>query len=139
MTTRATGSGSIASIGIVRRVVVSDASDIASESAFWAGMLDGRVVVDDRFHSVVDAEARSVMGVQWAPDHVPPGWPDGNPQQVYADPAGHPFCIGWVIPTTTPSGRSCTARSTRSALAPRSYDVRPRAPAVASDVPASSA
>ena len=72
------------------------------------------------------------MGVQLAPDHVPPGWPKGTPPQqihldlwvedfpsahervmdlgamvlkrvehadnfqVYADPAGHPFCLCWV-------------------------------------------
>jgi predicted enzyme related to lactoylglutathione lyase len=76
------------------------------------------------------------VGVQLAPDHVPPEWPDGTPQQihldlwvdeigaahdqvmslgakllkpaesdppespdnyqVYADPAGHPFCLCWV-------------------------------------------
>ena len=76
------------------------------------------------------------MGVQRAPDHVPPDWPHGTPPQqihmdlwvddigaahvqvvslgarllqratddgepaddfqVYADPAGHPFCLCWV-------------------------------------------
>jgi predicted enzyme related to lactoylglutathione lyase len=74
------------------------------------------------------------LSVQLAPDHVPPDWPDGAPQQihldlwvddveaaheevmslgasllkaaadsgaadnyqVYADPAGHPFCLCWV-------------------------------------------
>ena len=77
-----------------------------------------------------------MIGVQLAPDHVAPDWPDGNPQQVhldlhiddpagahakamalgarllltvadvtateghqvYADPAGHPFCLGWGHP-----------------------------------------
>lgn len=123
-------------MGIMRRVVVFDASDIGAESSFWAGMLDGRVVTDDAFHSVIDADDRWVMGVQLAPNHVPPGWPHGTPQQVhldlhvddaaaahataielgarllqdaadpdaaeghrvYADPAGHPFCIGWGQP-----------------------------------------
>jgi hypothetical protein len=122
---------------IIRRVVVLDASDIAAESAFWAGMLGGRVLADDEFHSVIDADDRWAMGVQLAPNHVPPDWPDGEPQQVhldlhvddpttahelavglgarllqdaaeptateghrvYADPAGHPFCIGWGQPT----------------------------------------
>lgn len=74
------------------------------------------------------------VGVQLAPNHIPPGWLDGVPQQihldlwvddvtaahhevmsvgakllkpaddaesadnhqVYADPAGHPFCLCWV-------------------------------------------
>ena len=121
---------------ITRRVVVFDAADLAAESAFWASMLGGRVAADDDWHSVVDANGRWVIGVQLAPDHVPPDWPDGNPQQihldlhvgdfaaahaeaialgarllqaaddltapqghqVYADPAGHPFCLGWGQP-----------------------------------------
>jgi predicted enzyme related to lactoylglutathione lyase len=123
-------------MSIMRRVVVFDASDLDAESSFWAAMLDGRVLTDDQFHSVFDADDRWVMGVQLAPGHVPPEWPDGNPQQlhldlhvddaasaheraialgarvlsdavdlstdegnvVYADPAGHPFCIGWGQP-----------------------------------------
>ena len=121
---------------ITRRVIVFDAADLPAESAFWAGMLGGRVVAEDDWHSVVDADGRWVIGVQLAPDHVPPHWPDGNPQQVhidlhvddfasahatatalgarllqaaddltaaqgnqvYADPAGHPFCLGWGQP-----------------------------------------
>jgi len=121
---------------IMRHVVVFDAADLATESAFWAGMLGGRVLPDDRWHSVFDGQDRWVIGVQLAPDHVPPEWPDGNPQQVhldlhvedaasahakavalgarlllaaedltaaeghqvYADPAGHPFCLGWGHP-----------------------------------------
>lgn len=80
---------------------------------------------------LVDGEPR--LGFQLAPNHVPPEWPDGTPQQihldlyvddiksaddeaislgarllkpaqeiestdgfqVYADPAGHPFCLSW--------------------------------------------
>ena len=77
------------------------------------------------------------VGVQLAPNHIPPDWPDGVPQQqihldlwvddvtaahdtvvslgakvlkkandtesregfqVYADPAGHPFCLCWIKP-----------------------------------------
>jgi hypothetical protein len=122
---------------IVRRVVVFDAADLHVESAFWAGVLDGHVFEDDRFHSVIDREGLWRVGVQLAPDHTPPDWPDGPAQQVhldlhvadpiaaheqvmglgarllkaspdlsageghqvYADPAGHPFCIGWGYPT----------------------------------------
>ena len=123
---------------MLRRVVVFDAADLAAESAFWAGMLGGHVIADDDdgWHSVVDADDRWVIGVQHAPGHVPPEWPDGTPQQVhldlhvtdfaaahatamslgarllrpaadldageghqvYADPAGHPFCLGWGQP-----------------------------------------
>ena len=115
---------------ITRQILVFDAADLAAESAFWAGLLGGTVVADDDWHSVVvDGEWR--LGVQFAPNHVPPAWPDGMPQQqmhldlhvddlqaahetaislgarllrpakegseqgqVYADPAGHPFCLG---------------------------------------------
>jgi hypothetical protein len=120
---------------IVRQIVVFDAADLGTESAFWAGVLGGSVIPDDDdgWHSVLDAKGRWRIGVQLAPDHIAPEWPDGVPQQVhldlhvedparahdevialgarllqaaddfttpegfqvYADPAGHPFCIGW--------------------------------------------
>lgn len=119
------------------QVVVFDAADLTAESSFWAGVLDGTVDVDDDWHMVmVDGEPR--VGVQLAPDHVPPDWPHGTPKQqihldlwvddfevahdnvmslgarvlqeaasdsdapdnfqVYADPAGHPFCLCWITP-----------------------------------------
>jgi hypothetical protein len=117
---------------ISRQIVVFDAADLAAESGFWAGLLDGRVDAEDDWHTVyVDDEPR--FGVQLAPGHVQPDWPDGAPQQihldlyvddlqaahqkatglgarllqpaqdpsaaegfqVYADPAGHPFCLCW--------------------------------------------
>jgi hypothetical protein len=121
---------------LIRSVVVFDAADLRAESAFWAGMLDGHVFEDETFHSVIDSTGRWRIGVQLAPEHVPPDWPDGAPQQVhldlhvqdprraadqavrlgarllqdgdldseeghqvYADPAGHPFCIGWGQPS----------------------------------------
>jgi catechol 2,3-dioxygenase-like lactoylglutathione lyase family enzyme len=117
---------------IKRHIIVFDAADLAAESAFWAGLLGGTVVADDDWHSVlVEGEWR--LGIQLAPNHVPPEWPDGMQQQqmhldlhvddlqaahekvislgarllkpaddtdaaevfqVYADPAGHPFCLG---------------------------------------------
>lgn len=118
---------------ITRQIIVFDAADLGAESAFWAGLLDGTVDAEDDWHSVlVDGEWR--LGVQLAPNHVFPDWPDGTPQQqihldlwvedlqaaheaaialgarllrpadnpqategfqVYADPAGHPFCLCW--------------------------------------------
>ena len=122
---------------LVRTVVVFDAADLAAESSFWAAMLGGRVFADDAWHSVIDADGEWRIGVQLAPNHTPPEWPDGQPQQVhldlhvedpriaheqamslgakllhpaaeldsaeghhvYADPAGHPFCIGWGHPS----------------------------------------
>lgn len=59
------------SMNILRRVVVFDAANLATESAFWVGMLGGRVFTDDTWHSVIDGEGRWVIGVQLAPDHVP--------------------------------------------------------------------
>jgi hypothetical protein len=121
---------------MVRQVVVFDAADLDPESTFWAGMFGGHVFKDDDFHCVIDTSGQWYVGVQRAPDHVPPDWPDGAPQQVhldlhvndprvaheaatglgarllqagdlaadeghqvYADPAGHPFCIGWGHPS----------------------------------------
>jgi catechol 2,3-dioxygenase-like lactoylglutathione lyase family enzyme len=117
---------------ISRTIVVLDAADLDAMSSFWAGLLGGTVDQDDDWHTVnVDGEPR--LGIQLAPDHVPPQWPDGAPQQihldlyvedvaaaheeamalgarqlqaaddlsakqgfqVYADPAGHPFCLCW--------------------------------------------
>lgn len=117
---------------IKQTIVVLDAADISAVSTFWAGLLGGTVEADDDWHSIsVDGQHR--MDVQLAPDHVPPEWPHGTPQQihldvyvediaaahaeamalgarllqpvddlgatsgfqVYADPAGHPFCLCW--------------------------------------------
>jgi catechol 2,3-dioxygenase-like lactoylglutathione lyase family enzyme len=118
---------------INHQVVVFDAPDLEAESRFWAGVLDGTVDAEEDWHMVmVDGAPR--IGVQLAPDHVPPDWPGGEPKQqihldlwvddfpsshelvmslganvlqeaergegdsfqVYADPAGHPFCLVWI-------------------------------------------
>ena len=102
--------------------------DIEAESTFWASLTGGTVLKDDDWHSI-RVKGEKYMAVQLAPDHVPPQWPDGSPQQihldlhvddiessqrevlelgarllkavdeeqfrVYADPAGHPFCLCW--------------------------------------------
>ena len=117
---------------ISRQIIVFDAADLTAESTFWAGLLGGSVHADADWHSVVvDGVWR--LGIQLAPNHVQPEWPDGTPQQihldlhvddvsaahdevmalgarllkraadlestqgfqVYADPAGHPFCLCW--------------------------------------------
>jgi catechol 2,3-dioxygenase-like lactoylglutathione lyase family enzyme len=118
---------------INHRVVVFDAADLEAESRFWAGVLGGTVDAEDDWHMVF-VDGAPQVGVQLAPDHVPPDWPDGTPQQihldlwveefaeahatvtslgarvlkpaedgsapdafqVYADPAGHPFCLCWI-------------------------------------------
>lgn len=118
---------------INRRIVVLDAPDLAAESSFWAAVLGGTVQAEDDWHSVY-VDGKPQLGIQLAPDHVAPDWPDGVPQQihldlfvddipaahdevialgarmlqaadnlesregyqVYADPAGHPFCLCWA-------------------------------------------
>jgi predicted enzyme related to lactoylglutathione lyase len=116
------------------QVVVLDAADLAAVSSFWAGVLGGSVDAEDDWHMVLDAAGTPRIGVQLAPNHVPPEWPGGAQQQqlhldlwvedlatahdevielgatvlqeaanpdadevfqVYADPAGHPFCLCW--------------------------------------------
>jgi predicted enzyme related to lactoylglutathione lyase len=69
---------------INHRLVVFDAADLGAESSFWAGVLGGIVEAEDDWHMVlVDGEPR--VGVQLAPNHVPPEWPDGAPQQIHLD------------------------------------------------------
>jgi predicted enzyme related to lactoylglutathione lyase len=118
---------------IRHQVVVFDAADLSAESRFWAGLLGGKVDTYDDWHMVL-VDGRPLVGVQLAPDHIPPDWPHGTPQQihldmwvddietahnevmslgakllkeatdsgssyhaqVYADPAGHPFCLCWT-------------------------------------------
>jgi predicted enzyme related to lactoylglutathione lyase len=65
---------------IIRRVVVFDAEQIDTESHFWAGLLGGTVHRDDNWHSIV-VDGEWVMGVQRAPNHIPPQWPNGSQQQ----------------------------------------------------------
>jgi predicted enzyme related to lactoylglutathione lyase len=118
---------------ITHQMIVFDAADIDAESAFWAGVLGGTVDAGDDWHTVSDGAGTPRVGVQLAPGHQQPEWPEGSPQQmhldlyvpdlatahdevlalggrvlqaaddpdavegfqVYADPAGHPFCLCW--------------------------------------------
>ena len=65
---------------VMRLIHVLDAPDLHAESAFWAGMLGGIVDAEDEWHSViVDGEWR--LGIQLAPNHVAPAWPQGQQQQ----------------------------------------------------------
>jgi Ser/Thr protein kinase RdoA (MazF antagonist) len=69
---------------VIKQTVVFDSADLAAESSFWAGLLGGTVADDDDWHTVtVDGEDR--LAIQLAPDHVPPQWPDGAPQQIHLD------------------------------------------------------
>jgi predicted enzyme related to lactoylglutathione lyase len=121
-------------VRINHQVVVFDAADLSAESSFWAALLGGTVDAEDDWHMVL-VDGAPKVGVQLAPGHVAPDWPDGTPPQqihldlwvddidaahdevvslgakllkatagaesvdnfqVYADPAGHPFCLCWV-------------------------------------------
>jgi predicted enzyme related to lactoylglutathione lyase len=115
-------------------MIVFEAADLDAESAFWAEFLGGTVDAGDSWRNIwVDGDWQ--LGVQLAPNHVPPNWPDGASSQqihldfyledleaahekviglggrllkaaddpaapsgfrVYADPAGHPFCLCWL-------------------------------------------
>ncbi|GAA1137912.1 VOC family protein [Nesterenkonia lutea] len=114
---------------ITAQTVVFDASDIHAESSFWASVMGGEVHREEDWHTV-SVRGEPQLAVQLAPDHQPPQWPEGRPQQihldldvediavahtevvelgaevlemaagaqrfnVYADPAGHPFCLCW--------------------------------------------
>jgi Glyoxalase-like domain len=69
---------------ITRQIVVFDTADLAAESTFWAGLLSGTVDAEDDWHTVlVDGQPR--LGFQLSPNHVPPDWPDGEPQQIHLD------------------------------------------------------
>lgn len=70
---------------IRRTIVVFDAADIEAQSAFWTALLEGKVEKDDDWHSIyADGEWR--LGIQLAPDHVSPQWPDGQQrQQLHLD------------------------------------------------------
>jgi len=69
---------------ITRRITVFDTADLAAESTFWAGLLGGTVVAEDDWHSLY-VDGKPQFGFQLAPNHVPPQWPDGGPQQIHVD------------------------------------------------------
>src|SRR3954464_8799418 len=85
------------------QVVVFDAADLAAESAFWAGVLGGTIDAEADWHgggrpltaswrpTGAEARAAGLGAVKEAEDGDAP-----DTFQVYADPAGHPFCLCWV-------------------------------------------
>ena len=111
---------------------VLDCPDPRALAGFWSALLGQPVTYDsDDWVVVAASEHASGLAFQLAPDHQPPTWPAaGVPQQVhldvmvedpsaagpevlalgathlagdvYADPAGHPFCLitrpGWAPP-----------------------------------------
>lgn len=118
--------------GIGLGAVVLDCADAWGLARFYGELL-GRSATADSEDAWVDLEGSPTLSFQRVPDHEPPQWPDGVPQQfhldltvddlaaghrrvlalgarpldpvdppadgdtrtfrVYADPAGHPFCL----------------------------------------------
>ena len=72
-------------VEMVRQVIVFDAADLDAESSFWASVFDGRVIAEADWHSVIDGHGRWRLGVQLNPNHQPPEWPHGVPQQIHLD------------------------------------------------------
>jgi catechol 2,3-dioxygenase-like lactoylglutathione lyase family enzyme len=101
--------------------VILDTPDPAASADFWSAVLGQPVTYRSPDFCVVAAnDTSSGLGFQLAPDHVPPSWPDQPVRMhldvmtddvedagrrvvelgarhladtVYADPAGHPFCL----------------------------------------------
>lgn len=112
--------------------VVLDCPDPHALATFYSGLLGQPVTYrSDDWAVVAPSDQASGLAFQFAPDHQPPTWPDPRvPQQVhldimvedvaaagpgvlalgatslggdvYADPAGHPFCLirrpAWAPP-----------------------------------------
>jgi catechol 2,3-dioxygenase-like lactoylglutathione lyase family enzyme len=123
-------------IGRLHHMIV-DCPDPAKLAAFWSAVLGLPVTYESADFSVVAVSGtNSGLAFQRAPGNIPPTWPDpAVPQQwhpdvmvedpaeagprvlalgatslggdVYADPAGHPFCLirrpPWASPI--PAGR----------------------------------
>ena len=123
------------SIGRMHHMIV-DCPDPAALARFYSALLGLPVSYADPDFAVVSADDRtSGLAFQRSPGHRPPTWPDpAVPQQmhldvmvddvdaavpavlalgatrlgggVFADPAGHPFCLiprpGWAPPVGTP-------------------------------------
>jgi catechol 2,3-dioxygenase-like lactoylglutathione lyase family enzyme len=115
-----------------RHHVVLDCPDPAALAAFYSALLGQPITYrSDDWVVVADDDTTSGLAFQRAPGHRPPTWPDpAVPQQfhldvmvedpadagprvvalgatglggdVYADPAGHPFCLvrrpAWAPP-----------------------------------------
>src|SRR5215217_5952558 len=68
------------------KTIVLDAPDIAALSTFYAELAGwSRIYADDEWATLTTDDGWRI-GVQYAPDHVPPQWPDAaRPQQAHLD------------------------------------------------------
>src|SRR5437867_12577101 len=68
------------------KTVVLDAPDIAGLSAFYTALAGWRQEYADDEWVTLSTDDGWRIGVQYAPDHVPPRWPDAaHPQQAHLD------------------------------------------------------
>ena len=118
-------------IGRLHHVVI-DCPDPRALAAFYSELLGLPITYDsDDWVVIATNDTSSGIAFQLAPDHIPPRWPDPSwPQQfhldvmvddledarprvlelgarsiagsIFADPAGHPFCLiprpAWAAP-----------------------------------------
>ena len=81
-----------------------NAPDAIALARFYAEITGG-VAKGDEYWALVEGPNGDI-GFQQVDDHRPPTWPDGDVGMqmhleffVYADPAGHPFCLStWGVP-----------------------------------------
>lgn len=126
-----------------RHHVILDCSDPLVMATFYSAVLGQPITYhDDDFAVVADSDRSSGLGFQRVLNHRPATWPGAEiPQQmhldimvddqavagaavvtlgavhladaVYADPAGHPFCLiprpGWARPVNDPEGAAPTS------------------------------
>lgn len=72
---------------ITRQVVVFDAADLAAESTFWAGVLDGTVDAEEDWHRVmVDGESR--VAFSWRQTMSRPTGLTGHPSSRFTSTCG---------------------------------------------------
>ncbi|GAA1826905.1 VOC family protein [Pseudonocardia ailaonensis] len=64
--------------------IVIDAAEPEPESAFWHRLLGGSLTRTPDHH-FLRVDGFPVIVVQRAPGQVPPGWPEGDPQQIHVD------------------------------------------------------
>jgi catechol 2,3-dioxygenase-like lactoylglutathione lyase family enzyme len=125
-------------VGRLHHLIIDSPDPAASARFWSAMLDEPITYGDGGFAVVAASDTTSGLGFQRAPDQRPPTWPDpAVPQQmhldvmvddqataadaaialgavplpgnhVYADPAGHPFCLiprpGWARPVNAPPG-----------------------------------
>jgi predicted enzyme related to lactoylglutathione lyase len=71
-------------MAITLAAVVLDAADLEAESRFWQRLLGGNLERKETHH-ILRVQGSPIVAIQLAPDHVPPEWPAGQPQQLHID------------------------------------------------------